>query len=134
MSSQTNISDTPFNQKFPGHPEVCILRWHRHTDRQTNSCRHERESLFAFWDGNGKTGKAFPVFRMGTEYTKNHSRSLEREWEIQETIPIVRDGIGKTRISFTLNGTGTGNLKVLYMYTVFFKNVVIFFTSLIFAP
>ena len=43
--------------------------------------RHERESLFAFRDGNGKTKKAF--------------RCSGREWEIQETIPVVWDGNGK---------------------------------------
>ena len=58
--------------------------------------RHERESLFAFWDGNGKTKRAFPVFETGTGNTRSHSCSLGREWEKQEIIPIVWDGNGKT--------------------------------------
>ena len=68
--------------------------------------------FLGFWDGNGKTKKAFPVFGSGTGNTRNHFRSLEREPEIQETIPIVRDGNEKTKISFPLNVTGTGNFKV----------------------
>ena len=35
MSSQANISDTPFDQKSPGHPEVDVLNCHRQTDRHT---------------------------------------------------------------------------------------------------
>ena len=56
--------------------------------------RHERESLFAFWDGNGKT--------------KNG-----REREIQINIPVVRDGNRKNQIEFWLNWIGTGNFKEL---------------------
>ena len=36
MWSHANISKTPFDQKFPGYPEVGVSRWHTHTDRQTN--------------------------------------------------------------------------------------------------
>ena len=39
VSSQANISDTPFDQKSPGHPEVGVLNCHRQTDRQTNGHR-----------------------------------------------------------------------------------------------
>ena len=67
----------------------------------------------AFWDGNGRTKKAVPVFGMETGNTRNHSQSLGREREIQETIPVVRDGNGNTQISFTLNGIGIRNFKVL---------------------
>ena len=35
-SSQANISDTPFSQKSPGHPEVGVLNRHRHLHRPTN--------------------------------------------------------------------------------------------------
>ena len=31
VSSHANISDTPFDQKSPGHPEVGVLNLHRHT-------------------------------------------------------------------------------------------------------
>ena len=70
-------------------------------------CRHERESLFAFRDVNAKTKKAFPVFGTGTGNTRNHSLSLGREREIQETNPVVQDRTVKTQILFPLNGTGT---------------------------
>ena len=36
MSSQAKIIDTPFEQKFFQPPEVGVLRWHGHTDRQTD--------------------------------------------------------------------------------------------------
>ena len=63
-------------------------------------CRHERESLFAFRDVNAKTKKAFPVFGTGSGNTRNHSLSLGREREIQETIPVVWDGNGKHKKPF----------------------------------
>ena len=37
LSTQANISDTPFGQKSPGHPEVGVLNCHRHTNRHRNS-------------------------------------------------------------------------------------------------
>ena len=78
--------------------------------------RHERESLFAFWDGNGKTKKAFPVLGTGTGNTRSHSRSSGREWEIQEIIPVVWEGNEKTQMSCPLNRTGTKYFKVLNKY------------------
>ena len=36
MSSQTNISDVPFDQKSAGHREVGVLNCHGQTDRQTD--------------------------------------------------------------------------------------------------
>ena len=47
--------------------------------------RHERESLFAFWDGNKK---------------KKLSRCSGRERETQEAIPVVWDGNGKYKKLF----------------------------------
>ena len=37
VTSEANISDTPFDQKSPGHPEVGVLNCHkpRHTDIAT---------------------------------------------------------------------------------------------------
>ena len=35
VSLQANISDTPFDQKSLGHPEVVDLQRHRATDRRT---------------------------------------------------------------------------------------------------
>ena len=35
LSLQANISNPPFNQRFPLPPWVGIWRWHRHTDIQT---------------------------------------------------------------------------------------------------
>ena len=46
-------------------------------------------------------------------HPKKLSCYLEREQEIQETIPVVQDGNDKTQISFPFNGMGMGNLKVL---------------------
>ena len=56
---------------------------------------HERESLFVFWDGKGKTKKAFPVFGTVTGNTGNHSRSLGRERENPNIIPVKWDEKGK---------------------------------------
>ena len=39
VSSQANISDTPFDQKSLGHPEVVVLQRHRPTDRHTDGHR-----------------------------------------------------------------------------------------------
>ena len=52
-------------------------------------------NFFAFWDGNGKTKKAFPVFGTGTGYKRNHSHSSGRERDNQNFIPVKRDGNGK---------------------------------------
>ena len=55
--------------------------------------------FFAFWDGNGKTKKVFPVLRTATGITKN--------------IPVVWDGNGKYKKTFLLFWTGTGKHKFL---------------------
>ena len=36
VSFQAKISDTPFDQKFVWPSEVGVLRWHTHTDKQTD--------------------------------------------------------------------------------------------------
>ena len=36
VSSQTNIRNAIFDQRSTRPPEVGVLRWHRHTDTQTN--------------------------------------------------------------------------------------------------
>ena len=36
MSLQANISNTPFDQKSPGHPEVGVLNGPKHKDRWTD--------------------------------------------------------------------------------------------------
>ena len=36
MSSQTNIRNAIFDQRFTRFPEVGVSRWHRHTDTQTD--------------------------------------------------------------------------------------------------
>ena len=35
VSSQANVSDTPFDQKSPGHPEVGVLNCYKHKNIQT---------------------------------------------------------------------------------------------------
>ena len=61
----------------------------------------------------GISGNHFQNFETGTGKPKNLSWCLGRERDIQETIPVVWDGNGKTQISFPLYRMGTGNLKVL---------------------
>ena len=56
MSSQANISDTPFDQKTPGHPEVGVLRRHKQIDRQTNGHRNSMPEL-AQWADSVKIPK-----------------------------------------------------------------------------
>ena len=55
--------------------------------------RHERKSLFAFWDRKTKINKF--VFGTGAGNTRNHSRSLERDRKNPNFIPVKRDGNGK---------------------------------------
>ena len=66
-----------------------------------------------FGTETGKPKKKFLVFGTGAGNTRSHSHCSGRDREIQKTIPVVWDGNGKTHISFPLNGTGTGNLKML---------------------
>ena len=57
VSLQANISDKPFNQKSPGHPEVGVLNCHRQTDRHTDGhCNSMTES--APWADKVKRGQA----------------------------------------------------------------------------
>ena len=46
MSLQTNISDTPFNQKYPQTPEDGVLDCHSQTDRTATEgyCNYMTES------------------------------------------------------------------------------------------
>ena len=69
--------------------------------------------FFVFQNGNGKTKKAFfLVVRTETENTRNHSPSSGQGREMQEPIPIVWDGNGKTNLLIPPNETRAENLKV----------------------
>ena len=47
FSSHANISNTPLDQKSPGHPEVGVLDCHRHTYRQTDGHGDSMTELFS---------------------------------------------------------------------------------------
>ena len=70
--------------------------------------------IFVFRNGNGKTKKAFfSVVATETENTRTHSPSSGQGREIQEPIPIVWDGNGKTKFLVPPNKTRAESLKVL---------------------
>ena len=61
-------------------------------DIELGLARHERDFFSSSLNWNGKPKKAFPVLGTGAENIRNPSRSLEREWENLNFIPIKQDG------------------------------------------
>ena len=78
-----------------------ILLGFPYKETRRDSHRHEWNHFSAIWDETGKQNK-----------TKNSWRFGIKEYiHVQKPFSIVRDMNRKTQIVFSLNGTGTGNLK-----------------------